>query len=260
MRLGAMNDPRRPLLEEIQWIAAHGFDFIDLTLEAPGAALENTDWRTVRSAIEESGLSVICHAAPYLPVENPSPLVRQAALDELRRSIDAAHIINAPLCTTHFRGWPAHLTDAEGYDYYRQMYEILLRHAASQDVAVALENSAENHHQLKYFREIFNRLPDLKLIYDIGHGNIKTAKSMTRDYLFALSERLAHVHISDNAGQTDDHLAIGAPKQGGIDLGRELRGLHAFRYDGSITVEVFGDRRWLLTSADWIREKWQTID
>jgi len=256
MRLGAMNDPRRPLLEEIQWIAANGFDYIDLTLEAPGAALESTDWRSIRSALADSDLAVICHSAPYLPIENPSPLVRQAALDELRRSIDAANLLNASLCTTHFRGWPAHLSDAAGYDYYRQMYEILIRHGASQGVTIALENSAENRHQLKYFREIFHRLPDLKLVFDIGHGNIKTAKSMTRDYLFSLSDRLAHVHISDNDGQGDDHLAIGAPKSGCLDLGHELRGLRSFRYDSGITVEVFGDRRWLLASADQIREKW----
>ena len=258
MRLGAMNDPRLPLQDEIKWIAGHGFDFIDLTLEAPAAALESTDWRTVSDCIRDSGLAVICHAAPYYPIENPSPIVRQAALDELRRSIDAAAILGSHLCTTHFQGWPKHLSEAEGYEYYRQMYDILIRHGESQGVAIALENRPENRHQLKHFREIFHRLPDLKLLFDIGHGNIKTAKSMTRDYLFALSDRLAHVHLSDNAGLTDDHLPIGAPTQGGIDLGHELRGLRSFRYDAGITVEVFGDRRWLLASADMIREKWET--
>lgn len=257
MRLGVMNDPRKPLLEEIEWIARHGFDYIDLTLEAPAAALESTDWRMIGSAIADSGLGVICHTAPYLPIHNPSPLVRQAALDELRRSIDAAHIVGATLCTTHFLGWPAYLSEAQGYEYYRQMYDILIRHGASQGVAIALENGTENRHQLKYFREIFHRLPDLKLLYDIGHGNIKTAKSMTRDYLFALADRLAHVHISDNDGQGDDHLPIGAPMRGGIDLGHEMRGLRSFRYDAGITVEVFGDRRWLTASAELIRAKWE---
>jgi sugar phosphate isomerase/epimerase len=256
MQLGVMNDPNRPILDEIEWIASNGFDYIDLTLEAPGASLENTQWRSVQSAISGSGIGVVCHAAPYLPLANPSPLVRQAALDELRRSIDAAHIVGASLCTTHFCGWPPYLTEKEGYEFYRQMYEILLRHGESQGVSIALENSPTNRHQLKYFREIFQRLPTLKLLFDIGHGNIQTAKSMTRDYLFSLSDRLAHVHVSDNAGQDDDHLAIGAPKSGGINLLHELRGLRTFRYDGKITVEVQGDRRWLLASADLIRAKW----
>lgn len=258
MRLGAMNDPRRPLLDEIEWIAAHRFDYIDLTLEAPAASLEDTKWTEIRAALDDRALAVVCHAAPYLPIENPSPLVRQAALDELRRTLDAAAILGAPLCTTHFRGWPAHLSDAAGYEYYRQMYEILVGHGASQGVTVTIENSPENRHQLKYFREILHRVPELKLTFDIGHGNIKTAKSMTRDYLFSLADRLVHVHLSDNDGDGDDHLPVGAPMRGGIDLAHELRGLRSFRYDAGITVEVFGDRRWLLASADLIRETWPT--
>jgi hypothetical protein len=36
-----------------------------------------------------------------------------------------------------------------------------------------------------------------------------------------------------------------------------LRALHAFRYDAGITVEVFGDRRWLIASADILRVQWE---
>lgn len=257
MRIGAMNNPRSPLLEEIKWIGEHGFDYIDLTIEAPHAALETTDWRTVAAAIQDAGLDVICHAAPYYPIETPSPLVRQATLDELRRTIDAAAILGATLCTTHFRRWPSYLSEQEGYEYYRQLFDILIRHGAQQNVQVALENSSDNRHQLKYFREIFHRLPDLKLLYDIGHGNVETAASLTRDTLFSLADRLVHVHISDNDGHGDDHLPFGAPRSGGINLAHELRTLRSFRYDAGITVEVFGERRWLLACADLLREKWE---
>ncbi|MEZ4638459.1 MAG: hypothetical protein R2856_26480 [Caldilineaceae bacterium] len=37
--------------------------------------------------------------------------------------------------------------------------------------------------------------PGLKLLYDIGHGNLATAKSMLRaQYLFSLNDELAHIH------------------------------------------------------------------
>lgn len=257
MQLGVMNNPRKPLLDEIAWIAANGFDYIDLTIEAPAAALESTDWQTVHQAIADAGLGVICHAAPYFPIHNPSPAVRQAALDELRRCIDVAKLLGASICTTHFRGWPDYLSESAGYEYYRQLYDILLRHGEAQGVDVALENSSDNRHQLKYFREIFHRLPRLKLLFDIGHGNVNTPKSVTRDYLFALADRLVHVHLSDNNGQGDDHLPIGAPRRGAIDLLHDLRGLRSFGYDRTITLEVFGDRRWLLASADVVRETWE---
>lgn len=257
MRIGAMNNPRKPVLDEIRWIAENGFDYVDLTIEAPGATLESTDWSAVRQLLDDTGLGIVCHAAPYFPIHNPSPPVRQAALDELRRTVDVAASLGATLCTTHFLGWPAYLTESAGYEYYRQLFNVLTPHGRAQGVAIALENSGENRHQLKHFREIFHRLPDLKLLFDIGHGNINTAKSMTRDYLFALADRLAHVHLSDNDGLGDDHLPIGAPRRGGIDLAHELRGLRTFRYDAGITLEVFGARRWLLASAQLVREEWE---
>ncbi len=257
MQIGAMNDPHRQLFDEIDWFAANGFDYIDLTVEAPGAAAESTDWRAVAAAIQGVGLGVVCHTAPYLPIANPSPLVRQAAVDELRRSIDVAQIVGARLCTMHFMGWPAYLSDAQGYEFYRQMLEILVRHGGERGVTVAMENSPDNRHQHKYFREIFQRVADLKLLFDIGHGHLATSKTMTREYLFSLNDRLAHIHISDNNGIEDLHLPFGAAIRGGLDVAANLRVLRSFRYDGTITVEVFGDRRWLLACVALLREEWE---
>ncbi|MBV7331499.1 sugar phosphate isomerase/epimerase [Chloroflexi bacterium TSY] len=255
-----MNNPRRKLLDEIEWIAQNGFDFIDLVMEAPEAALESIDWKAVDTAIKDHGLTVICQAASYLPISNPSPLVRQAALDELRRSIDAAHLINAPLLTMTFSGWPAYLSDKEGYEFIRQFCEILVQHGAERRVHLALQNSAQNQHQLKYFREIFHRLPQLKLTYNIGHGNVQTAAlHTTRDYLFAFSDRLAHIQLSDNDGQHDNHLPPGVPPEGGIVLKRELQTLQSFRYDKSLTLQIFGERHWLLESAKQVQQIWDEI-
>jgi L-ribulose-5-phosphate 3-epimerase UlaE len=53
---------------------------------------------------------------------------------------------------------------------------------------------------------------------------------------FPLSDRLLHVHLSDNKGKSDDHLAIGA---GTIDWKKELRLLKASGYDDTITLEIF---------------------
>jgi len=256
MKLGMMTNPHNELDREICWASEQGLDFVDIVLEAPKAALETTDWQSVQQTIADSGLGVVCQSATYLPIHTPSPPIRQAALDELRRSVDAAHILGATQCTTHFRGWPAYLPEAAGYEYYRQLYTVLLKHGEERKVSVALKNSADNSHQLKYFREIFHRLPELKLTYDIGHGNVQTAQSMTRDYLFALADRLTHVHLSDNNGSADDNLPLGAPQEGALQLLRELQNLRSFRYDGTITLQIFGDRRWLVESAAMVRDLW----
>jgi site-specific recombinase XerD len=43
MLIGAMNHPGRPVEQEIEWMAAMGLDFVDLTLEPPLAAVWNVD-------------------------------------------------------------------------------------------------------------------------------------------------------------------------------------------------------------------------
>lgn len=251
-----MSNPQRKLGAEVEWCAANGIEFIDLALEAPEAAVESTAWPEVKAALTANSIGVVCRAATYLPIENPSAPVRQAALNELRRALDTAHTLGAAVCTMRFAGWPAHLSEAAGYEYYRQLFTILLKHGQERGVAVALENGPQNAHQLKHFRELFHRLPGLRLAYNIGHGNVQTAQSMTRDYLFALGDRLSHVRISDNDGQHNAYLPFGAPSAGGIDLRRELRTLRSFRFDGAITLEMTGDRRWLVHCAQLLREQW----
>ena len=111
----------------------------------------------------------------------------------------------------HFMGWPGYLSDQQGYDFYRQMLETLVRHGRERGVQVAMENMPENRDQHKHFREIFHRVPGLRLLYDVAHGNLATTKSMLRHYLLSLGDRLVHVHISDNDGTQDLHLPFGTP-------------------------------------------------
>ncbi len=163
MQLGTLTDPYVDPLEQIRWAADNNFDYVDLQIAAPAAALETTDWKSVGQAINDAGLAVICYAGADFVINNPSPTIRQAALNELRRCIDAAQIVGASLLTTRFLGWPPFLDEAAGYEYTRQVYEILLAHGAERSVDIGLENSPRNFHQLKWFREIFFRLPELKL-------------------------------------------------------------------------------------------------
>lgn len=256
MLLTALTHPRRDPAAEIDWIAANGFDAVEIVLEAPGAPLERTDWRALGDRLRAAGLPALARAAPGLPVENASPLVRQAALDELRRSLDAAHALGATLLTTRFRGWPPALADVDGYEHCRQLYSILTRHAAERGLGVALQNAPHNQHQLKHFREIMARVPDLHLALDVGHTNVGTVRPLTRDYLFALADRAAHVCLHDNDGSADQHLPFGAPRAGGIDLAAALRDLRSFRYDATITLAVYGDRRYLLLCRDLVRDLW----
>lgn len=254
MQFGAMNNPTRPVGEEVETIARMGFDYVDLTIEEPQASPHRTDWPQIRQKLRDLGLGIVGHTGPYLPIENPSAAVRQAAYAELRRSVDVAAFLGATVCTMHFRAWPRHQSFQSGVAMYASELGALVAYGAERNVQIAMENSPHNLHQLKPFREILHRVPQLKLLYDIGHGNINTPKSLTRDYLFDLRDRLVHVHLSDNDGQGDDHLPLGAPKSGSLKLDQEFQNLRNFNYDGTLTLEIFGHPRWLQACLDWGRQ------
>lgn len=258
MKIGAMTNPQRDLADELRQIAVEGFDFADITLEAPRAEPEQIDVAATRRLLNELGLGVICHAAPYLPVHNPSSLVRRAALDELRRSLDVAAGLGARLLTTHYMGFPGFWPEAAGFELYAQLYRLLCGEAAQRGLLVAMENTSNNAHQLKHFREIFARCPDLYLLLDVGHANIDVPKNQTREYLFSLADRLAHVHLSDNDGTADQHLPLGAAAKGGVSWRRTAADLKSFGYDGTVTLEVFaGERSYRQDSARRGQAWWQ---
>ena len=107
---------------------------------------------------------------------------------------------------------------------------------------------------------IFFRLPQLKLTFDIGHGNVKTARrGVTRDYLFALNDRLTDVHLSDNDGTADDHLPFGAPVQGAIHLKHGSRCCATSSMMAVSPSRCLGRIVGLVASAEHVRELWAEI-
>jgi hypothetical protein len=63
MRIGFPNNPRKDLLEEIEWIGKNGFDFVDLFLEEDQAVPEKINVEKIKKLLEKYKLSAIGHTA-----------------------------------------------------------------------------------------------------------------------------------------------------------------------------------------------------
>src|SRR5688572_22298642 len=101
MLIGAMNHPARDVLDEIEWMAELNLDFIDLTLEPPVAIVHRVDQERVRAALEEHGMEAVGHTAYYLPLASPYENIRRAAVDELKRCIEAFSKMNVTWMNIH---------------------------------------------------------------------------------------------------------------------------------------------------------------
>lgn len=255
MRIGAMNHPGRDLLKEIEWIGEMGFDFVDLTLEPPLAEARRLDLRAVRSALENSGLSVVGHTAYYLPLCSPFESLRQAAVQELKFCIEAFAQLGVRWMNLHpDRNAPLH--DRKFIiDRNLQSLRELLPIAQQYNIGLMIENLPGSYNTARQVSELLDPVPELGLHLDIGHANLLVELNSTDELLAAYGKRLRHVHLHDNkGGNADLHLPLGS---GTLETDHYIRSLQAVGYDDTITLEVFTpDRRHLQYSLEVLRQLW----
>jgi sugar phosphate isomerase/epimerase len=255
MLIGTMNHPGKNLLEEIAWISDAGFDFIDLTLEPPSAAVQKLDLQAVRSALEEHQLPVVGHTAYYLPLCHPFESVRRAVVEEFKICLEAFAAVGAKWMNLHPDSHAPFHNRAFIVEKNLETIRALLPLSRELGVGLMIENLPGTYNTVRQISELMDGIPELGLHLDIGHANLLVNVNTTDELLNAYGKRLQHVHIHDNkGGSTDLHLPLGA---GTVDTVHCIRSLQAIGYDGTITLEVFSpDRAHLAYSKQVLRRIW----
>ena len=249
MRYGAMNFPITPVIQEIETFAALGFDYLELAMDPPRAhyttLLENKD--RIRKALETRSMGLICHLPTFVSTADLTESIRNASLDEMIRSLETASALGASKVVVHpghigglavFRMDEARKRVAEGLDR-------VVRKAARLGLRLCLENMFPQYNAFvepSEFSAAFKTFPGLELTLDIGHANIGSPDGKRiRAFIRRLGSRIGHVHVSDNHGQADEHLPLGA---GTINFAEVVRDLETAGYNDTITFEIFTEERW----------------
>jgi len=259
MQIGAMNHPARDPVAETHWIGDHGFDFVDLTLEPPAAAPDQIDVAAVRAALDDHNLGAVAHTAYYLPLASPFASIRQSCLSEFRKALDVAHRIGATVMNTHFDKPPKFFTDRQIVEWHTEVLGALCAEAAGVGVTIVLEHTPFGGvNQLELIERILEGVPLLRFHLDSGHAKLERGYDRWDEYIDRLGPKLAHVHLSDNDGTSDQHLPLGSIPRSMTDWPQHIRKLKASGYNGTITLEVFApERDYLLLSRDLVRKWWE---
>jgi len=255
MLIGTMNHPGRDLSSEIAWIGDAGFDFIDLTLEPPMAAVQNLDLQSIRTALEDHRLSVIGHTAYYLPLCHPFESVRRAVIEEFKICLEAFAALGAKWMNIHPDSHAPFHNRTFIIEKNLETIRALLPLSRELGVGLMIENLPGTYNTVRQISELMDGIPELALHLDIGHANLLVNVNTTDELLNAYGKRLQHVHLHDNKGGSSDlHLPLGA---GTVDTIHCIRSLQAIAYDGTITLEVFSpDRNHLIYSKQVLRRIW----
>src|SRR3954467_11898569 len=223
MLIGTMNHPARDVLEEIEWMAEMGLEFLDLTLEPPQAASWRVNPHAIREALEKHDMQVVGHTAYYLPMGSAFEEVRRASICELRRCLEVFSIVGARWMNLHpDRHAPMH--DRRFFiEQNIRTFQELLPDARRLGVGLMIENLPGSYNSAPQLGELLDPLPELGLHLDIGHANLLVVQSTVGELLTAYGARLRHVHLHDNKGGAADlHLPLGT---GSVDVRRAVREL-----------------------------------
>jgi sugar phosphate isomerase/epimerase len=253
-----MNNPQMDLLEEIAWAERNRFDFLDLTLEPSAAHPKQIQVKPTRRALQDAGLKIIGHTAYYLPWASPFETIREAALTEMRWTLEVFSELGAFKVSVHpDRSIPFALNSKAILEKNMESLERMEKMAKPLGIQILVENMDRFFNTTGQIREVLERMPGLGFHLDVGHANLNVEKNRTEEFLEAFRDRLAHVHVSDNFGKKEDlHLPLGA---GTIPWKKIVSRLKKSGYDGTVTLEVFSpDRRYLLFSRDKLRELWES--
>lgn len=232
MKIGMMNNPMKSVYDEAEFCGRAGFDFLDLTIEGPGAA--EVDIARLTPILAAHGLTVTGHTDPCLPWAYPIQGIRDACLRELERCAKIFAALGAGVMNIHpcYFAPPAMRKDLVAF--HVEALPPILEMAASHDLTLVLENFRPPFDRVAVFQELMAGVPGLKLHLDFGHTNF--GRDGHDIFCRELGEEIGHVHFSDNRGRSDDHMPLGV---GTADWADAVHSLKAAGYDGTITLEVF---------------------
>lgn len=260
MRFGAMNFPVKPILRELDAIAALGMDYVELAMDPPKAHYSQIEQqkRTVKAALKAHSLGLVCHLPTFVHTADLTATIREASLHEVIHSLETAAELDAEKVVLHpsYIGGLAVLVMEQAMALAMDMFSCVARRAEILGMTVCIENMFPKYRPFVEpgdFEAVFRAFPQFKLVLDTGHAHMDdpSGRRLT-DFVTRYADRLEHLHISDNNGRVDEHLAVG---RGTIDFDRLAGAFGPSGYEGTVTLEVFSENRNdLMDSRDRIRK------
>lgn len=169
------------------------------------------EFEEMAAALRRAGLACTLHA-PFgdLAPGASDPGVRSASRRKLQKALALIEIF-APVAIVCHLGYEENKhawKQADWLAHSLETWQQLLTVAEPAGVPLMLENTYEQSPAIH--REILTRLdsPGARFCLDVGH-TLAFAGNSWRDWLPALSPWLGHLHLHDNRGGRDEHLAVG---------------------------------------------------
>jgi sugar phosphate isomerase/epimerase len=234
--LHTLAEPFSAMIERLATVETDYVEIVDDGLHT----LNKKRVATLNEAAKPRGIKYSLHCPiADVNIASPSRPMLNASLKRLKQSMAFANELNAELWVLH----PGQITGITpfypGSEWQQNTQSIYLLHKAAKDygLRIAIENVPKKYGSVMKTTEDFQKLyeetglTDIGIVLDTGHANLE---AQTERFLTQFPEKIFEMHLSDNMGESDQHLGIGFGK---IDWQRLVQSLKQIDFNGVIMIE-----------------------
>ncbi len=207
------------------YLAISSLPFVDKSLDEFLEYVRNKDLYCIEIVLEmydkeeimklkNEDFKILAHAPWYdVNIGHLNENLRKCSVKVIKESIKTCYEIGCEILTVH-SGRVSSITYGKRYNVLNKTIDSLreiVEYAKNYNVFICLENAANiiDSTCIKFeeFNYVLENVKDLYVTLDLGHaitsGDFDMYKKFLKDY------RLKNIHIHDNNGRYDEHLAIG---------------------------------------------------
>jgi len=233
--LFCLGEPFPSLLKRLEEVDVKCVELVDESRHA----LNSKRVKTLKRTANLHGLDFTVHA-PFVDINIASlnPTLRRVMLKRLEKSIAYARQLKCRQWIFH-SGWKTGVSDFyPNVDWQLNLRSVRTLHAIARkyNVEISVENTPEPFPFLLktmqdfalFYSELGN---DIGMTLDIAHAH---TSHQALEFIEKFSDKIIHVHASDNEGKYDAHRGIG---HGNINWKAIAEALKRIRYRGLIMLE-----------------------
>lgn len=238
IKFGYPTYPGRDIVSEIKRIRKMGFDYPEIFMEIPNTTPEILLKRKeeIKRILPKEAMT---HTFWKFEISSLYDSVRKAWVDEFKKSIDVTHQLGISKINIHLALEYSvdRKTEKMHMDVFCKSLKEITDYAKKYNIKVMIENTeASQGKGLKNMEYVLKKVPDVGAHIDFGHSNITDDFIDVAKFVLKYSKRLEHIHIHDNHGFEDEHMALG---EGNLRVDHIARLLKKIKYDKTITLEIF---------------------
>lgn len=229
--------PYRVLLDNLDTITEKQ---INCEIYVDGNALDTytqAEVDRINSVFEKHGLSKIAHGPFYdLNPGSRDPKARELTNRRFTAAIEFCKKIKANYIVFHSGFQPIFYRETSGLflDLSVEVWKDVLNIAVKDNIVISIENSIEPTPEIIIKLVARMNSPNFKACFDVGHFNAFGEKSIfdcLKEYPVG---SISELHLSDNKGNFDTHLALG---EGQIDFVRFFKEIDKMGIEPIVTSE-----------------------